>query len=62
MDPGSSAGRSGGNGRESERGRPGRGLNTEADLGHATTYGGGERSMSLKAACRVDAALARVML
>ena len=62
MDPGSSAGKSGVDGREIERGRPGRGLCIDADFGRAAAHGAGERSRSLKTACRLDAAPARVTL
>jgi len=62
MDPGSSAGKSGVDGKERERGRPGRGLCIEADIGRPAAHGAGERSKSLNTACRLDAALVRATL
>jgi hypothetical protein len=62
IDPGSSAGRSGVDGREIDRGRPGRGLCIEADSGRSIAHGAGERSKSLNTACRLDAALVRAKL
>jgi hypothetical protein len=57
MEPGSSTG-----GKEAERGRPGRGLYIEGDLGYSIAHGAGERSRSLKTACRLAAALVRAKL
>lgn len=62
MDPGSSAGRSGVDGRDTERGRLGRGLCMEADLGQAVALNAGERKMSLTAANKLEAELTRAAL
>jgi hypothetical protein len=58
IDPGSSTGV---DGTETERGRLGRGLCVEA-LVHAPAPGAGDRSKSLKTACRLDAACTRAVL
>jgi hypothetical protein len=62
IEPGSSAGRSGVDGRERERGRLGRGLSRETGLEYAVAYGAGDRSRSAKVDCVVDAALKKVAL
>jgi hypothetical protein len=62
IEPGSSAGRSGVDGREIERGRLGRGLSRESGLEYEVAYGAGDRSKSSEVACIVDAALGKVAL
>lgn len=59
IDPGSSTGVGGS---EIDRGRPGRGLYIEAVWGCSSTHGAGERSKSLKTACRLVAALVSAKL
>ena len=62
MDPGNSAGSSGVDGAEIERGRLGRGFCRDTAPMQAAAPGAGERSISLNAACRLDAALPRAAL
>lgn len=63
-DPGSSAGKPEDDGTELEleRGRPGRGLCTNAEPGQAVALIAGERSISLKIAMRLDVELTRAPL
>jgi hypothetical protein len=61
MDPGSSTGRVGDAGRDTERGRLGRGLciSGAVDLGHMDALNAGERIMSFTTASKLEAELDR---
>lgn len=61
-EPGNSAGSSGVDGAQIERGRLGRGFCKDTDLAQTAALGTGDRSISLKTDCRLDAALTRAAL